>query len=80
MCRADMTPITMRWGHTQAMPLGNFSTPHMCVDWTQVDGWMKNRSIDKIFEPGYLRHPTLGAVYTEQTLQNAEITGTVHDD
>ncbi|KAF1822547.1 uncharacterized protein K489DRAFT_320844 [Dissoconium aciculare CBS 342.82] len=80
MCRADLTPITMRWGHKQPVPLGNFSSPHQCVDWSRVDYWMQDRSIDDIFRPGYLQHPVLGEVYTEENQENAEITGTVHDD
>ncbi|KAE8336292.1 hypothetical protein BDV24DRAFT_168432 [Aspergillus arachidicola] len=79
MCRADISPITMRWGHKQAMPLGNFSSPHTCVAWDLITEWSKSRSISGIFEPGYLQHPVYGTVYTKENLEIGETTGTVHD-
>lgn len=80
MCRADLTPITMRWGPRQAMPLGNFSSQHTCADWSLIEEWSSKRSLERIFEEGYLIHPVWGEVYTEANRENAEITGTVHDD
>lgn len=65
MCHADITPVTMRWGHTQRIPLGNFSSPHECVNWAEIYGWAKQRSIQQLMDPGYLTHPEFGIVYDE---------------
>jgi len=59
MCHADITLLTMRWGHKQAIPLGNFSAPHECINWDILDEWSKERSVDAM-KPGFLIHPTLG--------------------
>lgn len=79
MCRADITPVTMRWGKKQAVPLGNFSSQHECVNWEALMDWIRPRSISNIFDPGYLNHPILGQVYTEENLENSNIVGVVHD-
>jgi hypothetical protein len=79
MCRADITPITMRWGERQAVPLGNFSSQHECVKWDTLLEWIQPRSISQLFEPGYLNHPVWGPVYSEENLENSNIVGVVHD-
>lgn len=76
MCRGDVTPLTMRWGHTQAIPLANFSSPHSCVSWDALNGWAREREVTKLFEPGYLRHPIFGDVYGEDFDNKI---GIVHD-
>ena len=65
MCHADITPITMRWDTTQPIPTANFSSPHECLRWESINGWAKERSVDKILEPGYLKHPKFGVVVGE---------------
>ena len=79
MCRADLTPVTMRWGHSQAIPHANFSSPHTCVDWGAINDWLGSRSIDRIFDPGYLKHPVFGDVYTEAALKHNVIVGATHE-
>jgi Mycotoxin biosynthesis protein UstYa len=59
MCHADISLITMRWGHLQPIPLGNFSAPHECIDWRSLDGWSEARAVD-VMRPGWLKHPVLG--------------------
>ncbi|KAK3370413.1 hypothetical protein B0H63DRAFT_528134 [Podospora didyma] len=78
MCRADVAPLTMRWGRTQPKPLANFSGPHSCVNWDALYGWAKGRNIDRLFEPGYLRHPVLGDVFGPQEDRVALLTGVAH--
>ena len=63
MCHADIAPVTMRWGHTQPVPLANFSSPHQCANWADINDWAKTRSIENLTEPGYLMHPEFGIVY-----------------
>jgi hypothetical protein len=49
----------MRWGKHQAIPLGNFSAPHECVNWDRLQEWSKERSMD-MFADGVLVHPVYG--------------------
>ena len=65
MCHGDISPVTMRWGQTQPIPLGNFSSPHECVNWAAINEWAKERSVEKVIEPGYLKHPRFGVVVDE---------------
>ena len=65
MCHGDTTPLTMRWGVTQKIPLGNFSSPHECVNWAGINRWARERSVEEILEPGYLTHPKFGVVIDE---------------
>ncbi|KAF8865831.1 hypothetical protein BDZ45DRAFT_683824 [Acephala macrosclerotiorum] len=58
-CQGDATLLTMRWGKHQAIPLGDFRSPHECVNWESLDGWSKERSVD-VFVPGVLVHPVHG--------------------
>ncbi|CAG8955465.1 hypothetical protein HYFRA_00010332 [Hymenoscyphus fraxineus] len=76
MCHADISPVTMRWGSAQPIPLGNFSSPHECTNWDGIESWAKKRQIPRLMEPGWLKHPSLGAVYHEG-FQNK--IGQVHD-
>lgn len=76
MCRGDPSPITMRWGQSQAIPLANFSSPHSCVNWDTLNSWAHERTIDGLFEPGYLKHPVYGNVYDEEFDNKI---GIVHD-
>lgn len=59
MCQADTSLITMRWKPDQALPGANFSSPHECVNWKNLEDWLEPRaiSIDVIRK---LEHPTLG--------------------
>ncbi|KAJ0123887.1 hypothetical protein J7T55_012358 [Diaporthe amygdali] len=66
MCRADVQPRTMRWLDTEPIPGANVTSPHNCNSWEALDDWASQRSIDRIFEPGYLKHPTFGDVYSSE--------------
>jgi hypothetical protein len=59
MCHGDTTPITMRWGTKQPVPLANSSSPHECIDWEALDAWAAERSAN-VYQPGLVVHPTLG--------------------
>lgn len=58
-CQGDATLLTIRWGQRQAVPLGNFTGAHECVDWGRLEGWSRERSVD-VFAAGALVHPVLG--------------------
>lgn len=64
MCQGDASLVTMRWGKHQAIPLGNFSSAHECVNWDSLDNWAKQRSVD-VFAPGVMVHPTLGPSFPD---------------
>ncbi|KAL8798779.1 MAG: hypothetical protein Q9182_006391 [Xanthomendoza sp. 2 TL-2023] len=63
-CHPDISLITMRWGHTQPIPLGNFSAAHECVDWDALDHWSAGRRVD-VLRPGWLKHPVLGESFPD---------------
>lgn len=65
MCQGDTELLTMKWLENQPMPAGNFSMPHKCVNWDKLEAWAESRRISRLFEPGYLVHPTLGDVYID---------------
>jgi len=64
MCRVDVSPVTFRWGHKQAMPLANFSSPHSCYNWDAFYSWSEDNSVDP-YTPGLVVHPTLGPSYPD---------------
>ncbi|KAH6683989.1 hypothetical protein B0J14DRAFT_693270 [Halenospora varia] len=65
MCQGDTSLITFRWGQSQPVPLGNFSSPHKCRSWEELDEWNAERYVD-VFQPGLVVHPTLGPAYGVQ--------------
>ncbi|KAK4445306.1 hypothetical protein QBC34DRAFT_306978, partial [Podospora aff. communis PSN243] len=79
MCRGDVAPLTMRWGHTQPKPLANFSSAHRCVNWESINDWARRRTVARLFEPGYLRHPILGDVFSSPGEALAALIGAVKD-
>ncbi|KXX77723.1 hypothetical protein MMYC01_204874 [Madurella mycetomatis] len=79
MCHADVQPITMRWAKSVPVPGANYSTPHNCYNWEAVNNWAKSRSLDRIFEPGYLKHPVFGDVYSWDGLENLTRIGLATD-
>ena len=62
MCHGDITPVTMRWGKTQPIPLADVTGPHECMNWARLNEWAKERSIKEVLKPGYLKHPKFGVV------------------
>ncbi|KFY44951.1 hypothetical protein V494_01240 [Pseudogymnoascus sp. VKM F-4513 (FW-928)] len=64
MCQADPTLVTMKWSNSRAVPIGNLTSPHECVNWDSLMEWVKPNSID-VFENGVLVHPNLGPVYLD---------------
>lgn len=79
MCRGDVAPLTMRWAHSVPVPAANFSSPHTCYSWVLLNNWAKARSIENIFEPGYLKHPVLGDVYTWDGFELLSKIGSMND-
>lgn len=69
-CQGDITLLTMRWGKHQAIPLGNFSAPHECVNWNRLQNWSKERSMD-MFAEGVLVHPVYGKLLSAQSLKSS---------
>ena len=62
MCQGDTSLITFRWGDTQRIPLGNFSSEHRCKSWDALDSWNKDHLVD-VFQPGLVVHPKFGPAY-----------------
>jgi hypothetical protein len=60
MCNADLSLVTMRWGHLQPVPLANLTYPHVCKNWEDVVNWSKEHSVPHLKDPGWLNYPTLG--------------------
>jgi hypothetical protein len=75
MCQADTHVITMKWGVEQSVPIGNFSSPHKCVNWDSLNNWAKSRHFDP-FQKDYLVHPEFGNPYTDM---DSVRLGEVHD-
>ena len=65
MCHADTSPMTMRWGTSDKVPLGNTSSQHECVNWHRIDEWAREREVVDVLKPGYLVHLRLGVVMDE---------------
>ncbi|MCJ1387406.1 hypothetical protein MMC18_000249 [Xylographa bjoerkii] len=78
MCNGDVSLITMHWGHTQRMPLGNFSAAHSCRDWSAIDAWAGEHSPKRLMEPGWLVNPTFGPVIDEANRHERKL-GVTHD-
>lgn len=62
MCHGDVAVMSMVWGKHSAVPLGDFSNPHQCVNFEKLHTWALNRAVTDGFEPGVLVHPKLGKV------------------
>ncbi|KUJ19760.1 uncharacterized protein LY89DRAFT_772311, partial [Mollisia scopiformis] len=63
MCHGDVGMVTYSWGNDSRKPKAA-ATAHQCIDFERLAEWTQERTID-MFEPGYLVHPTYGAVYSE---------------
>lgn len=68
MCWGDLTPFTMQWTENHRKPSANFSSARKCVNWDALSGWARERHIERLFEPGYLKHPVLGDVYNRDAV------------
>ncbi|KAI0521646.1 hypothetical protein F5B22DRAFT_643821 [Xylaria bambusicola] len=76
-CRGDISVATYLWGVRQAVPIGNFTSLHECVNWDALHDWSRDKMVD-VFEPGLLIHPTLGPAYASYGT-NKTFTGIVVD-
>jgi len=65
MCQGDTQLLTMKWLPDESVPTANFTSPHKCVNWVNLEAWATNRRIQHLMEPGYLNHPTLGPAYPD---------------
>ena len=59
MCQGDTTLVTMRWSQRGPLPIGNFSSPHQCVNWGLLMEWVKPHAFDG-FAEGVMVHPKFG--------------------
>jgi len=66
MCHSDLSIVSMRWGHKQALPLANWTNPHVCKNWDAVQDWAEEHYIKRLREPGWLVHPKFGPAYAER--------------
>lgn len=60
MCNADVSLVTLRWGTHQAVPLANWTYPHVCKNWAAVIDWAKERNVPRVGEKDWLMHPKFG--------------------
>jgi hypothetical protein len=60
MCHGDVGLVTYQWSPDNLIPVAN-ATIHECVDWTAIDKWTKERTVD-MMKPGWLIHPTKGTL------------------
>ncbi|KAH8892918.1 hypothetical protein GQ53DRAFT_584006, partial [Thozetella sp. PMI_491] len=65
LCNGDTQVTTFKWLDWTNFPSVNDTAPHQCVNFEKIDRWSKERSIDNIYDPGYLMHPTLGPAYPD---------------
>lgn len=66
MCHGDVSVMPMIWGKQSRIPLGDFSSPHQCVNFGKLHAWARERAFTNALEPGVLVHPVLGKVSTVQ--------------
>lgn len=65
-CYGDVSLLTMRWYKGSLLPVGNFSSPHECVNFDAIQDWAKDYTMDML-APGVLVHPTLGPSFPNGT-------------
>lgn len=46
MCNYDMTMIAYNWVKTHNNPTPNGNTDHKCVNWQQMQAWLKDRAVE----------------------------------
>lgn len=63
-CAGDVSLLTMKWGVHIREPVANFTSPHECVNWDNIQDWASERVYD-VMAPGVLVHPTLGPSYPD---------------
>lgn len=59
MCKADETPLTLRWLDNTPLPTGNRSIEHECVNWDRITEGLEKYKVDP-FVPGVFVHPKFG--------------------
>ncbi|KAH6640028.1 hypothetical protein BKA67DRAFT_528553 [Truncatella angustata] len=59
MCRGDVSVLTHRWVDGDLLPHVNQSSPHQCVDWSQVMDFAESASVD-VFRKDYIINPETG--------------------
>ncbi|KAJ2980944.1 hypothetical protein NQ176_g2331 [Zarea fungicola] len=64
MCQGDTTLLTMKWDANRALPIGNMSSQHECVDWSRLSEWSDPHSFNPSAK-GWLVHPKLGPVFDD---------------
>ncbi|KAJ2899216.1 hypothetical protein MKZ38_003359 [Zalerion maritima] len=78
-CQGDSSLVTFRWGQSQPIPLGNFSSAHTCVDWERLEEYNKARHVD-VFQEGLVVHPVYGPAYAEEMKGKGKGLGVVEDE
>ncbi|PVH95183.1 hypothetical protein DM02DRAFT_691290 [Periconia macrospinosa] len=61
MCKADETPLTLRWLDNTPLPTGNRSIAHECVNWDRLTEGLEKYKVDP-FVPNVFVHPKFGPV------------------
>jgi hypothetical protein len=63
MCKADETPLTLRWLENSMLPTGNRTIAHECVKWPRLLEGMERYRVDP-FVKGVFIHPKFGKLST----------------
>lgn len=64
MCAGDVSLVTMKWSPYLREPIANWTAPHECVNWDNIENWAEEHVYD-VMAPGILVHPTLGPSYPD---------------
>ncbi|KAI1815497.1 hypothetical protein GGS20DRAFT_333095 [Poronia punctata] len=64
MCHGDVSLTTYHWQDDQIFPVADFNSSKACVNWDVLADWQRERLWDPM-EPGYLKHPKLGAPFPD---------------
>ncbi|KAF2704677.1 hypothetical protein K504DRAFT_484870 [Pleomassaria siparia CBS 279.74] len=61
-CKADETPLTIRWLYNTPLRTGNRSIDHECVNWDRITEGLERWKVDPFMPPNVFVHPKFGPV------------------
>ncbi|KAI1203628.1 hypothetical protein F5X97DRAFT_340768 [Nemania serpens] len=64
MCHGDVSLTTYRWTDDSPLPVADFASPKVCVNWDALADWQRERLWDPLV-PGLLKHPKFGAAFPD---------------
>lgn len=70
MCHGDVSLTTYRWTDDSPLPVADFASPKVCVNWDALADWQRERLWDPLV-PGLLKHPKFGTYDIEHAFPGA---------